>query len=68
MDIVLYMYAASRNVAGLSPHEVTEIFFNLPNPSSRTMPLGFTLPLTEMSTVRPALEADNITAICKPIV
>jgi hypothetical protein len=26
------------------------IFFNLPNPSSRTMALGSTQPLTEMST------------------
>jgi hypothetical protein len=26
------------------------IYFNLPNPSSRTMVLGSTLPLTEMST------------------
>jgi hypothetical protein len=25
-------------------------FFNLPNPSGRTSPLGFTKPLTEMST------------------
>jgi hypothetical protein len=47
-------------------------FFNLPNPSSRTMALGSTQPLTEMSTRnlpggngRPA---DNLTAICEPIV
>jgi hypothetical protein len=51
------------------------IFFNLPNPSSRTMALGSTQPLTEMSTRklpgdkgRPALKADNITAICESIV
>jgi hypothetical protein len=31
-----------------SPDEVD--FFNLPNPSSRTMALGSTQPLTEMST------------------
>jgi hypothetical protein len=32
-------------------------FFNSPNPSSRTMALG-----------RPARKADNLTAICEPIV
>jgi hypothetical protein len=49
--------------------------FNLPNPSSRTMALGSTQPLTEMSTRnfpggkgRPARKADNLTAICEPIV
>jgi hypothetical protein len=48
-------------------------FFNLPNPSSRTMALGSTQPLTEMSTRnrpggkrRPARRADNLTAICEP--
>jgi hypothetical protein len=48
--------------------------FNLPNPSSRTMALGSTQSLTEMSTRnipggkgRPARKAD-ITAICEPIV
>jgi hypothetical protein len=42
--------------------------FNLPNISSRTMALGSTQPLTEMSTTdlpgvkgRPALKADNLT-------
>jgi hypothetical protein len=35
-------------VAGSSTHEVD--FFNLPNPSSRTMALGSTQPLTEIST------------------
>jgi hypothetical protein len=46
-----------------------------PNPSSRTMALGSTQPLTEMSTRnvaggkgRPAPEADNLTAICELIV
>jgi hypothetical protein len=55
------------------PDEVD--FFNLPNPSSRTMALGSTQPLTEMSTRnipgdegRPARKADNLTAICEPIV
>jgi hypothetical protein len=47
--------------------------FNLPNPSSRTMALGSTLSLIEMSTKnlpggkgRPARKADNITAIYEP--
>jgi hypothetical protein len=45
------------------------------NPSSRTMALGSTQPLTEMSTrnlpggeERPAREAQNITVICEPTV
>jgi hypothetical protein len=48
-------------------------FFNRPNPPSRTMALGSTQPLTEMSTRnlsggkgRPARKADNLTAICEP--
>jgi hypothetical protein len=41
-------YATSRKVAGSRLDEVD--FFNLPNPSSRTMALGSTQPLTEMST------------------
>jgi hypothetical protein len=53
------------------------IFSNLPNPSGRTMALGLTQPLTEMSTrnlkkkkkkpggrVRRARRADNLAAIC----
>jgi hypothetical protein len=54
------------------PDEVD--FFNLPNPSSRTMALGSTQPLTEMSTRnlpggkgRPARKADNLTKMCEPI-
>jgi hypothetical protein len=50
-------------------------FFNLPNPSIRTMALGSTQPLTEMSTGnlpggkgRPARKADNHTPICELIV
>jgi hypothetical protein len=42
-------YATNRTVAGSSPDEVIG-FFNWPNPSSRTMTLGSTQPLTEMST------------------
>jgi hypothetical protein len=41
-------YATSRKVVRLSPSEVD--FFNLSNPSSLTMALGSTQPLTEMST------------------
>jgi hypothetical protein len=48
-------------------------FFNLPYPSSRTMALGSTQPLTEMSIrnlpggkKRPARRADNLAAICEP--
>jgi hypothetical protein len=47
-------------------------FFNLPKPSSRTMGLGSTQPLTEMSIrnlpggkPRPAPKVDNLTAICE---
>jgi hypothetical protein len=61
-------------VAGFIPHEVIR-FFNWPNPSSRTMALGSTQPLTEISTRnlpgskrRPARKAGNLTAICEPIV
>jgi hypothetical protein len=48
-------------------------FFNLPNPSSRTMALGLTQPLTEMSTrnlpggkKRPVCRADNLAVIYEP--
>jgi hypothetical protein len=41
-------YATSQKVAGLTPDEAIG-FFNLPNISSRTMALGSTQPLTEMS-------------------
>jgi hypothetical protein len=50
-------------------------FFNWPNSSIRTMTLGSTQPLTEMSTRnlpkgkgRPVRKADNLTAISEPIV
>jgi hypothetical protein len=50
-------------------------FFNLPNSSSRTMALGPTQPLTEMSTRnlpggkgRRVRKVDNVTAICEPTV
>jgi hypothetical protein len=48
-------------------------FFNIPNPSSRTMALGSTQPLREMSTRNlpggkkwPAHTADNLAAIHEP--
>jgi hypothetical protein len=58
--------------AGKSPVRVPDEvdFFNLPNPSSRTMAVGSTQPLTEMSTrnipggkKRPARRADNLATI-----
>jgi hypothetical protein len=61
-------------IAGSISDEVVG-FFNWPNPSGRSMVLGLTQPLTEMSTrnlsggkERPALKADNLTIICEPIV
>jgi hypothetical protein len=45
------MFEASRKVAGSSPDEVD--FLNWPNTSGRTMALGSTQPLTEMSTRNP---------------
>jgi hypothetical protein len=42
-------FAASWNIAGSIPDEVT-VSFSLPNPSSHTMALGSTLPVTEVST------------------
>jgi hypothetical protein len=66
-------YFTSQKVEGSIPDEVE--FFNWPNPSSHTMALGSTQPLTEMNTRnlpggkgRPASKADNLTAICEPIV
>jgi hypothetical protein len=65
--------ATSRKVAGSSPSEMD--IFNSPNPSSRTMALGSTQPLTEMSTRnlpggkgRSARKVGDLTAICEPIV
>jgi hypothetical protein len=53
------------------PDEVD--FFNLPNPSSHTMALGSTQPLTKMSTrnlpegkKRPARRGDKLAAIYEP--
>jgi hypothetical protein len=61
--------------AGRSPVRVPDEvdFFNLPNPSSCTMDLGSTQPLTKMSTrnvsggrKRPARSPDNLAAIYVP--
>jgi hypothetical protein len=67
-------YVTSLEVAGTISHEIIG-FFNLSNPYKRTMALGSTQSLTEMSTRnlpwdkgRPARKADNLTAICKRIV
>jgi hypothetical protein len=64
------MLQAGRSLVRV-PDEVD--FLNLPNPSSRTIPLGSIQPLTEMSTrnlpagkKRPARWADNPAAICEP--
>jgi hypothetical protein len=61
-------------VAGSITDEVTG-FYNLPNPSSRTMGLASTQPPTEMSTRnlpgdkgRPARKSDNLTALSEPFV
>jgi hypothetical protein len=49
-------------------------FFNLSNSSSRTMALGSTQPLKEITRNlpgrkgQPARKSDNLTAICEPIV
>jgi hypothetical protein len=67
-------YAKSLKVLGSIPDEVIG-FFNWPNPSSRTMVLGSTQPLTEMSTKnlpggkgQPERKADNLTTVCEPII
>jgi hypothetical protein len=67
----------SRKAAGWIPDEVINFFFNLPNPSSRNIAMGLTQSLTEISTrrsfweggkTRPALKANNLTAVWKLIV
>jgi hypothetical protein len=65
--------ATSRKVVGSTADEVIALW-NLPDPSSRTMALGSTQPLTDMSTRnlpvgngRPPVKADYLTAICEPI-
>jgi hypothetical protein len=72
-----YSVYITRLQAGRSRDRVPMrwIFFNWPNPSSCNMALGWTQPLTEMSTRnlrggkgRTARKADKLTAICEPTV
>jgi hypothetical protein len=70
----VYFKQVSFILNGFHPDEVIW-FLNWFNPFSRTMALGSTQPLTEMCTRdlsrgkgRPARKADNLTAICEPIV
>jgi hypothetical protein len=65
------MLQAGRSTVRV-PDEV-DFFFSSPNPSSRTMALRSTKPLTEMNTrnlpggkKRSARSGDNLTAICEP--
>jgi hypothetical protein len=71
---LLRHYVTSRKAEGSIPDEVIG-FFNWSNPSSRIIALGSTQSLTEMSTRklpvgkgRPKRKADNLRAICEPIV
>jgi hypothetical protein len=72
ISLVRWGTVTSRKVAGSIPYEVIGLF-DSPNPSSRTMALGSTQPLTEMSTRnlargkgRPGRKAD-LTSVCEPI-
>jgi hypothetical protein len=69
-----YWFLSFIKVAGSIPDKFIE-FFTWPNPSSRTMALRSTQPLTEMSTRnlhgrkgRPVRGADNLTANCEATV
>jgi hypothetical protein len=66
-------HADGQEQLSLFAHGASD-FFNLPNPSSRTMDLRSTQPLREMSTRnlpggkgRPARKADKLSTICEPI-
>jgi hypothetical protein len=72
--VQLRHYATSWKVTGSIFEEAIDIF-NWTNPSSHTMALGSTQPVTEMSTRklpggkgRPARNPNNLTVICEPIV
>jgi hypothetical protein len=61
-------------MAGSIPDEVTG-FFNWPKPSSLTVSLVLTQPLTELDTTnlpgvkgRPASKISNFATVCKPLV
>jgi hypothetical protein len=65
--------ATTLNLSASNPNEI--VYFSWLNPSNRTVVLGSTQPLREMSTGnlpggkgRPARKADSLTAICEPIV
>jgi hypothetical protein len=67
-------YATNSKLAGSIPDGSIGIF-KIPNQSSRTMALGSTLPLAVISIKKhsegkgwPAFKADNLIAICEPIV
>jgi hypothetical protein len=63
-------FAINRKVAASIPDEVIA-FSNCPNPSSRTADLRSTQPLARNlpgGKGRPPRKADNLTAICEPIV
>jgi hypothetical protein len=70
---LLRYYATSQKLAGSIPDEVTG-FFNWPNLSTRTMALGLTQPLTEMSTrnlpggIGRRVGKIDLTAMCEPTV
>jgi hypothetical protein len=64
-------YDTNRKHTGSIPDEIIG-YFNWPNPSSRTVAMGSTQPLTEMiarnlpgDKGRPERKADNLTAICE---
>jgi hypothetical protein len=68
--LIVGHYDTWRKVAGSSPVQVD--FFNLLNPSSRTMAVGSTQEwepgIFLGGRERPASKANNLTAICEPIV
>jgi hypothetical protein len=73
--LCIYGFFNTALQAGRSPVRVPDEvnFFNVPNPSSRTMALRSTQPLKEMSArnlpggkKRTARRADNLAAICVP--
>jgi hypothetical protein len=68
---VLRRYAANRKLSSSSPYTINAFCFNLRNPSSRTIALGFTQPVSEIVSggkMRPTHKADSLTAIYGPIV
>jgi hypothetical protein len=74
-NLLKELFIGTMLQAGRSPVQIPDKvnFFNLPNPSSRTMAPGSTQPLTKMSTTnlpgrkkRPTRRADNLAAISEP--